>query len=291
MKLPELSSWWRRHWMLVSIFVISHLATGAIVYGIFATTNAALAREQATSKADFAKLDTQIKQLKDQRAAKQKADHDAAVRAAQQSKAATTGASSNITCVNGLTAHGDPSQIDIIVNKTHCLSPIDYAPNDLVSVDGATISAKAAPHFAALMDAATQAGLPLSITSSYRSFSNQVATYNGWVATNGSTAQADQVSARPGYSEHQTGFAIDFKAGSCALECLTTTPQYAWLQEHAADYGFIQRYVPGYETITGYHSEAWHYRYVGTQVAQDMKAKGIKTLEQYWNIPGGDYPS
>lgn len=102
-------------------------------------------------------------------------------------------------------------------------------------------------------------------------------------------AGADTYSARPGYSEHQTGLAFDVAANGCTLNCFGSTSQYQWFQQNAADYGFIQRYYSGYEVITGYKSEEWYYRYVGASIAKDMQAKGIKTLEQYWNIPGGDY--
>ena len=115
-----------------------------------------------------------------------------------------------------------------------------------------------------------------------------MSTYAYWVSVSGASG-ADTYSARPGYSEHQTGYAFDVAAGGCALDCFGTTSQYQWMQQHAAEYGFIQRYYAGYESITGYKAEGWHYRYVGVDVAQDMKAKGIKTLEQYWSIPGGDY--
>ena len=140
-----------------------------------------------------------------------------------------------------------------------------------------------------MLQAAAAAGAPLSVTSSFRSYSNQVSTYNYWVKINGSAASADTVSARPGYSEHQTGLAIDFSAGGCSLECFAGTAQYTWMKANAAEYGFIERYMPGMTSITGYSPEAWHYRYVGATVAKDMKAKGVKTLEQYWSVAGGDY--
>src|SRR5690606_33199023 len=124
--------------------------------------------------------------------------------------------------------------------------------------------------------------------SSYRSYNTQIATYNRWVSISGS-AGADTYSARPGYSEHQTGFVIDVAAKGCTLDCFGETSQYKWFQQNSAKFGFIQRYHAGYESITGYKAEEWHYRYVGVEVALDMQAKGIKTLEQYWNIPGGDY--
>jgi len=186
-------------------------------------------------------------------------------------------------------AHSDPRQINVVINKKHCLSPRSFAPSDLVTIGGATLTSAAASAFGKMADAAAAAGVPLSVTSSYRSYQSQVSTYNTWVAQNGSADAADKVSARPGYSEHQTGLALDLAAGSCGLECFTTTAQSAWLITHAADYGFINRYPRGAEAITGYSPEPWHYRYVGVAVAQDMTARGIPTLEQYWNITGGDY--
>ncbi len=137
-------------------------------------------------------------------------------------------------------------------------------------------------------DAAAQ-GISISASSSYRSYAAQVATYNHWVAVNGSIAAADQVSARPGYSEHQTGLAVDVSSNGCSLDCFASSPAYAWMQSHAAEYGFIERYPSGLTSITGYSPEAWHYRYVGVAVAKDMKNTSVKTLEQYWNVAGGDY--
>lgn len=166
--------------------------------------------------------------------------------------------------------------------------PLSFIPSDLVTTNGATLSAKAADSFNKMFAAAAAAGQPFTVSSSYRSYQTQVSTYNYWVSVNGQAA-ADTVSARPGFSEHQTGFVIDVGAGSCILDCFGGTSQYSWFQKNAATYGFIQRYYLGYEHITGYAGEEWHYRYVGTAVAKDMQARGIKTLEQYWNIEGGDY--
>jgi D-alanyl-D-alanine carboxypeptidase len=177
------------------------------------------------------------------------------------------------------------------------MQPVTYIPGDLVSVidsNGSSylLSAKAAPSFKAMSDAATADGESFYLTSSYRSYSDQVSTYAYWVNTSG-TAGADTYSARPGYSEHQTGLAFDVAASvggtNYVLSDFARTSQYQWLQAHAADYGFIQRYYAGSESITGYEAEEWHYRYVGVTVAKDMQAKGIKTLEQYWGISGGDY--
>lgn len=186
-------------------------------------------------------------------------------------------------------AHSDPSRIDVIVNKKHCMSPRGYEPTDLVTRYGATLRLEAAEAFVRMSDAAAAVGLPLRVTSSYRSYQNQVYTYNHWVAVNGSAAAADRVSARPGYSEHQTGLALDLAAGDCALECFGTTRQSAWLVANAADYGFVIRYPSGHEATTGYSPEPWHYRYIGIAAARDMTSRGAATLEDYWGISGGDY--
>lgn len=184
--------------------------------------------------------------------------------------------------------NNNPGSINVLVNKKHCLIPLDFAPQDLVTTHGATISSKAASDFNRMYNDAVAAGQGFIVSSSYRSYATQVNTYNYWVSVNGQ-AVADTVSARPGYSEHQTGFAVDLGVHGCILDCFSKTTQYSWLKSNAVNYGFIERYLSGYEEITGYQGEPWHYRYVGTSVAQDMKAKNIPTLEQYFKIEGGYY--
>lgn len=277
--------------VVVAVLVVFSGALGAVIY----FGNQAYARQQNESNAKLAALDKQLVQIKAKKAAEKKAKEEADKAAAQKAAAdaalAAQQAGQVVTpagcAISG--PHGNPNNIDVVVNKKHCFSPIDFVPGDLSSYNGYAMSAKVIPSLTAMFDAAAAAGLPLSITSAYRSYTNQVATYNNWVQVNGSTAAADTVSARPGYSEHQTGFAVDLSAGGCSLDCFLNSGQYTWMQEHAAEYGFIQRYPVGLTSITGYSDEAWHYRYVGTTVALDMKAKGIKTLEQYWGISGGGY--
>lgn len=220
--------------------------------------------------------------------AKASAQKKAAAKAAKQAQsAANVGPINSKDCTSGGT-RSNPESLDIIVNKKHCIQPLDFVPSDLTTVNGATLSAKASGNFAAMFAAAKKAGRPFSVTSSYRSYQTQISTYNYWVNQSGATG-ADTYSARPGYSEHQTGLSVDLAAGGCALDCFGSTKQYVWLQAHAADYGFIQRYYKGYENITGYSAEEWHYRYVGVGVAKAMKASGVKTLEQYWGVDGGGY--
>lgn len=113
-------------------------------------------------------------------------------------------------------------------------------------------------------------------------------TYNHWVGVSGQIL-LDTYSARADFSEHQTGLAIDVSAPGCYLDCFGSTTQYRWLAQHAANYGFIQRYPAGSESITGYSDEQWHWRYVGRDIALSMKERGIVTLEEYWEMAGGDY--
>jgi len=189
---------------------------------------------------------------------------------------------------NTANSHNIPASIDILVNKKHCLQPLTFTPTDLVTSNGATLSSKALNGFNQMFADAARDGQPFTVSSSYRSYGTQVSTYNYWVSVNGQQG-ADTVSARPGHSEHQTGLAVDIGANGCDLDCFGSTTQYQWFQANAANYGFIQRYYGGFEQITGYASEEWHYRYVGVSVAQDMKSKNVKTLEQYWGLEGGNY--
>lgn len=184
----------------------------------------------------------------------------------------------------------DPAELTAIVNKKHCLRPIDWAPGDLVSIDSQKMRSEAADAMQKMLDTAKQDGIAINLSSGYRSYNDQVATYAYWVAHEaGSAAAADSYSARPGYSEHQTGLAADLKSGDCVLDCFVTTRAYTWLIEHAATYGFIQRYPEDLTAITGYAPEPWHWRYVGKPLAVAMHTKGIETLEAYYNVTGGEY--
>lgn len=281
--------------VLTIVLFIALIVFGLSLTAVLYVGNTSLALQKAEADKRLAKLDMNINDLKkraaekkakeeaDRKAADQKASADAAVSAQQSGQVVTPKGCG----VNG--AHGDPNAIDVVINKKRCFNPIDFVPGDLTSYDGYVVSAKILPDMTALFAAAANAGVPLSLTSSYRSYANQVATYNYWVSANGSTAAADTVSARPGYSEHQTGFVFDLSAGGCSLECFRGSAQYQWMLSNASTFGFIERYPQGLESVTGYSPEAWHWRYVGPTTSQAMKSKGIKTLEQLWNIAGGGY--
>lgn len=280
--------------ILLGVIVI---ATAVWVYLYNSKTDKMTSDQRTETHEMIVQADKEIDRLKKVRVQEEKKKEEAAKLAATEAanKAAEAAASGgqkpstvDSSACNVSKRHNNPAAIDAIVNKKHCMQPVNYAPADLVTSHGASLSAKAIKGFNDMYAAAAAAGQGFYVTSSYRSYSNQVSTYNHWVNVSGK-AGADTYSARPGYSEHQTGFVIDVAANGCVLDCFGKTSQYQWFQENAAKYGFIQRYYTGFDNITGYKAEEWHYRYVGTGVALDMKVKGVKTLEQYWNIPGGNY--
>jgi D-alanyl-D-alanine carboxypeptidase len=192
----------------------------------------------------------------------------------------------------------DPSSIWVIVNKQHPLNPISYAPTDLVvpsvplRVPGnetMQVRAVTASALEQMFAAAKTQGIELMLASGYRSYSYQASLYSGYVQNMG-IVDADASSARPGYSEHQTGFAADLEPVSrnCELEqCFGTTPEGEWLAAHAYQYGFIIRYTAGNQSITGYEPEPWHVRYVGTSLSTELHNTGIQTLEQFFGVSGG----
>lgn len=167
-----------------------------------------------------------------------------------------------------------------IFNKKNAINK-DYAPTDLVK-NGGQYLRKEANDSMKLM----QAQQDLIMASGYRSYATQEKVYNKWVSQLGQ-AEADRVSARPGHSEHQTGLTMDFGPIDVSFE---NTEAYKWLTSHAYKYGWVLRYPHGKESITGYVYEPWHWRYVGVEIAKELREKGIITLEEHFNVEGGDYP-
>ncbi|HRN97322.1 MAG TPA: M15 family metallopeptidase [Candidatus Saccharibacteria bacterium] len=178
----------------------------------------------------------------------------------------------------------------VIVNKSHRLNPINYVPASLSNVHGGTVNTRMVADLDYMFAAAVRDGIYLTIASSYRSYGYQVGLYNNYSATYGQ-AMTDTFSARPGYSEHQTGLAIDFgsvNAPQCNIdECYAETTAGEWLANHGLDYGFLLRYPSDKQQITGYKFEPWHYRYIGHYLADEMKKQKITTLEEFFNLPGG----
>jgi D-alanyl-D-alanine carboxypeptidase len=185
----------------------------------------------------------------------------------------------------------NPRSPYVVVNKHHPLNPKTYVPSDLVKpkvrvATSANLLRKVpASHLADMFSAYHRStGNFMAVQSAYRSYATQKAIYNRYVSEHGQ-AWADRGSARPGFSEHQSGLALDIATspGRCTLqECFANTSQGKWLAANAYKYGFILRYPKGKESTTCYKFEPWHYRYVGVDVATSMHTHKVATLEQYF---------
>ena len=125
-----------------------------------------------------------------------------------------------------------------------------------------------------------KAGVELIISSAYRTYKEQEEVYNDYKKKKGEE-YANKYAAKPGYSEHQTGYAFDILTTGARTTTFETTKEYEWLQENAYKYGFILRYPKGKENITGYDYESWHYRYVGEKTAKIIHDEDI-TFEEYY---------
>ena len=169
--------------------------------------------------------------------------------------------------------------IQMVVNKKHKL-PANYNPGE---------NPNAGEKVRELIKKMQELGFSISNQySGFRSYEYQTKLYQNYVNKDGKEA-ADTYSARPGYSEHQTGLAFDILNGAGGL--LGENPQdekaIEWLHSHAHEYGFIVRFQEGKEAITGYQAEAWHLRYVG-DIAEKIYTSNL-TLEEYFGVEGGNY--
>jgi len=183
------------------------------------------------------------------------------------------------------------NDVDLLVNKNVHL-PSDYVPKDLVkpnipfsfSADSPKkyMRKEAAAAIERLFAQAKKDKIELAGVSAYRSYATQKAIFDRNAKAEGAV-KANQTSAIPGQSEHQTGLAIDIstkRMNYLLSEDFAKTPEGQWLAKNAPNYGFIIRYPKGKESITGYSFEPWHLRYVGVDAAKEITAKGI-TLEEY----------
>lgn len=179
----------------------------------------------------------------------------------------------------------DAASIWVVINKNRPLNPIDYVPNNLVDIGNShKLTAQTAQSIQTLINDAKSSGHMLAVYSSYRSYERQKTVYANEVKAYGQ-AVADTQSAKPGYSEHQTGLAVDVGGNGCIIEdCFGNTPSGKWVAENAHKYGFIIRYPKGKESITGYKYEPWHLRYVGQGLASEMHKSNIQTLEEFFEV-------
>lgn len=194
---------------------------------------------------------------------------------------------------------GDASRRWVVIDKLRPFDPIDFRPADLVAPygvrnnGGGNIQADAADALSAMALAVKDAGAgAIGLESSFRSYQTQRSTYAGHVANFGA-ARADQVSARPGHSEHQTGLGIDVipcGSGCGSIDDVAGSTEGAWIVEHAWEYGWIVRYTAGAEAVTGYSPEPWHLRYIGPELARAYHEGGWTSLEEFFGLPAApDY--
>jgi len=191
----------------------------------------------------------------------------------------------------------EADSIWVVVNKQRQISPLKYQPASLAfpafskpkvqNPFGLQMREEAAVAAVELARAMAEAGKgTLILNSGFRTYKNQQGLYNRTRDTRG-LAVAEKLSARPGHSEHQLGLAADFSVreqGCVIMVCFGKTEAGIWLAENAHEHGFILRYPKGYKPVTGFQYEPWHFRYVGIELAVEMKAKGIKTLEEFWGL-------
>lgn len=173
----------------------------------------------------------------------------------------------------------------MLVNKFNYLDE-NYAPDDIVKVSmqfaygDNEIKKEVYEKFRSMYNGAKKEGLYLIITSSYRDYNFQKELWDSYANQKGDE-WADSVSARAGYSEHQTGYTLDIVTYNANMSSFEKTDEFKWLQDNAYKYGFILRYPKDKEDITGYSYESWHYRYVGKDVATKIKKLGI-TFDEYY---------
>ncbi len=176
------------------------------------------------------------------------------------------------------------NQVYILSNKYITLS--DYVPENLEKVSSSCSTGtrylvrEARLAFEEMCADAKKEGYTINAMSTYRSYEYQVGLYQRYVDQDG-VEKADTYSARPGFSEHQTGLVADVDNRKTAYTSFDTTKEYTWMQNNAYKYGFILRYPKGKEDITGYTYESWHYRYVGKEIASYIQENHI-TFDEYY---------
>ena len=173
----------------------------------------------------------------------------------------------------------------ILVNKYNSL-PEKYAPDDIVEMSNwyaypdNRIRQTVYDAFKEMSEGAKESGYTLIVNSSYRSYEEQKEIYDDYERNRGKE-YADKYAARPDFSEHQTGLSLDIFSPGANMSNFADTETYKWLKDNSYKYGFILRYPLGKEDITGYNYEAWHYRYLGKDLAKKVYDSGL-TYDEYY---------
>lgn len=193
--------------------------------------------------------------------------------------------------------HQDPTDVLILVNKQNKAPTVpvtlvkpDVTPTKESVAENIYMRPEAARALEALFAGAAEDGITLYATSGFRSYSTQKAIFDRKAAERGEQA-ANRSVAKPGYSEHQTGLAMDIEGettlGTGLTEAFGESPEGIWVAEHCHEYGFIIRYPKDKTGITGYIYEPWHIRYVGVEAATEITQLGV-TFEEYILLIRGD---
>lgn len=172
----------------------------------------------------------------------------------------------------------------MLVNKFYSLKE-DYVPEDLVDVpgsyayDGIKVSKTMYDGLTSMLDAAKNAGYTILVDQGYRSYTEQLSIYND-IKNIGDVEEADKVAARPGHSEYQTGLSVSLGVYGNP-EANNTSDEYKWLVNNSYRYGFILRFPENSEDITGFKSENWRFRFVGTDASSKIHRESI-TFDEYY---------
>ena len=179
----------------------------------------------------------------------------------------------------------DDKSLFFLIDKKHTASS-SYVPKDLISLKknslfdlnkaGMKIRPEAYSALNEMAQAALNDGIRLLVSSAYRSYSYQENLFNYWVSVDG-LEEAERESARPGTSQHQLGTAVDFGSISDDFD---KTQMGQWVYKNAADYGWSLSFPKGYEDVTGYRWECWHFRYIGKNACR-FQQKWFGGIQQF----------
>ena len=172
-----------------------------------------------------------------------------------------------------------------LIDKSHKVSA-DYEPKNLVHLvkndfyeinkNNLSLRPEAYNALKILGEAAKKDGVTLTVSSTYRSYEYQKNLFDYWVSVDG-MEEAERESARPGTSQHQLGFALDFAPVDDAF---AQTAEGKWVYENAAKYGWSLSFPQGYEDVTGYRWESWHFRYIGVEAVK-FQEKWFSNVQQF----------
>ena len=173
----------------------------------------------------------------------------------------------------------------ILVNKYYSL-PENYAPDDITEMSNQyaypnnSIRTEVYEAFKEMSKKAKESNITLIVNSSYRPYEDQKEIYDDYADNNGKE-YADKYAARPSFSEHQTGLALDIFTPGAGMKNFENTDAFKWLADNSYKYGFILRYPKDKEDITKYAYESWHYRYLGKDLATKVYKSGL-TFDEYY---------